>query len=68
MEDDVAKNRGVLTPHQKRNIAKAFRKNRLAIDKNLGQARRKAIKSHAMLEAWLLRTVGEPEGHPPNWM
>jgi hypothetical protein len=58
-EDNVAKDRIKLTPAQKRNIAKAFRKNRAAIDKALQDARRKVMKSHAALQAFLLRTGGE---------
>ena len=65
----MAKRRVNLTPKQKRNIIKAFQKNRKAIDKALQQARRKDItlqqarrkimRSHAALQAWLLRNGGE---------
>jgi len=59
----VAKKRVELTPQQKRNIARAFRKNRQAIDKALQEARRKIMKSHAQLENWVLQTGGEdPKG------
>ena len=55
----MAKKRVELTPRQQRNIAKAFAKNRKAIDRALEQARRKVMTSHAALEAWLLRNGGE---------
>lgn len=59
----MAKKRVELTPKQRRNIAKAFAKNRKAIDRALEQARRKVMTSHAALEAWLLRSGGEePKG------
>lgn len=58
----MAKNHVVLTPRQKGNITRAFRKNRFAIDRALGQARRKTMRLHAKLESWVTRTTRESIG------
>jgi hypothetical protein len=53
-EDDVARKRVVLTPRQKRNIARAFRKNRAVIDRALEKTQREITKSHRVLEFFVL--------------
>jgi hypothetical protein len=55
----MAKHKNPLTPRQKKNIRKALRLNKAAIDKVLKDSRKKILKSHQVFSNWLLGTGGE---------